>query len=197
MHWLDPDYLPETAGAVHRFLLNPDGLIDGLLLAGGQEVHIPPHLGSQLRQMCRPGDVITVRGVRPRGANVIAAVAIDTASSRLCDDGPPQDGADKHARAKPETGASEMEVEGRVCRGLHGPKGELRGLMLESGEIGRFPAKAAALVRPLIEVGRTVVMRGAGLATAEGIVIKLRDVGPSRSQLLSLKHPPKAEIHNR
>ena len=25
MHWLDPDYLPETSGIFERFLLNPHG----------------------------------------------------------------------------------------------------------------------------------------------------------------------------
>ncbi|MBV9825683.1 MAG: hypothetical protein JO001_08410 [Alphaproteobacteria bacterium] len=196
MHWLDPDYLPRTAGTVQRFLLNPDGLIDGFLLQDGQEIHVPPHLDRQLRQLCRPGDAVTVRGVRPRGADMVAAVAVETADQRLLDGGPPEGDEKKRLKADAEKRGSKMEVEGRISRGLHGPKGELRGLILESGEIGRFPAKAAALVRPLIEAGATIIMRGEGLATAEGTVVKLSEIGPSRTELQSLKAPPKADHHH-
>jgi hypothetical protein len=39
MHWLDPDYLPEISGIFERFLINPHGDADGMILADGSEVH--------------------------------------------------------------------------------------------------------------------------------------------------------------
>jgi len=48
MHWLDPDYLPETAGKAAQFLINPHGEIDGLLLDDGTEIHTPPHLSDKI-----------------------------------------------------------------------------------------------------------------------------------------------------
>jgi hypothetical protein len=192
MHWLDPDYLPETVGTVGRFLINPDDLIDGLLLADGTEIHIPPHMDEAVRQACHPGDAISVRGVRPRGADVIAAVAIDTAAGRLRDDGPPEDNAaKKHAKKNADERRTKMKIEGRVRRGLHGPKGELRKLLLDEGAIGRFPPEAAHMLRPLIEDGAPIVVRGDGLTTAAGTVIKVREMGPSRERLHPVKPPPK------
>ena len=44
MDWIDSAYLPETKGTLDRFLLNPHGDADGLLLTDGMEVHFPPHM---------------------------------------------------------------------------------------------------------------------------------------------------------
>jgi hypothetical protein len=51
MHWIDPDCLPETKGNVKRFLVNPHGKIEGVILNGAAEaalVHVPPHLSAEI-----------------------------------------------------------------------------------------------------------------------------------------------------
>src|ERR1019366_4567505 len=73
MHWLDPAHLPETKGTVDRFLLNPHGEADGLLLKHGMEVHFPPHLSAQVVAALKPGAAVKIRGVRPRGAEMVDA----------------------------------------------------------------------------------------------------------------------------
>ena len=69
MHWLDPDYLPESSGTFERFLINPRGDADGMILANGAEIHFPPHMSAELCAAIRPGQAIKVRGVRPRGSH--------------------------------------------------------------------------------------------------------------------------------
>ena len=76
MHWIDPACLPETRGRVTQFLLNPRGDIDGLILNGDLQVHVPPHLGRELVRRVAVGDRIRVRGVKPRRAEMIAAVQL-------------------------------------------------------------------------------------------------------------------------
>lgn len=76
MHWIDPDFLPETSGVVECILLNADGEADGLTLRDGTEVHVPPHMGPALLDAVQPGSTVRVRGVRPRGVAMIAAVAV-------------------------------------------------------------------------------------------------------------------------
>src|ERR1700740_2157794 len=76
MHWIDPDYLPEITGTVDQFLVNKHGEADGFLLTGGEQVHVPPHLSARLLRDVRPGSEVRVRGVRPRGVQMVAAVAI-------------------------------------------------------------------------------------------------------------------------
>ena len=78
MHWLDPNHLPEIVGVADRFLLNQHGQADGMILTNGTEVHFPPHLSDEIHAAMRPGDTVKVRGVRPRSADMIAAVAIET-----------------------------------------------------------------------------------------------------------------------
>jgi hypothetical protein len=39
MHWLDPDYLPGVRGTVDRYLFNPHGDADGMILTDGAEIH--------------------------------------------------------------------------------------------------------------------------------------------------------------
>ena len=92
MHWIAPDYLPRTEGTVDRFLINPHGEIDGILLAGDLEVHVPPHLGGEIRAVVQPGAAIAVYGVRPRHAGMIVAGAIEAGpGKRIVDNGPPEE----------------------------------------------------------------------------------------------------------
>ena len=44
----DPGQLPPIEGKVAEYSLTPRGDVDGLILADGTEVHLPPHLGTQL-----------------------------------------------------------------------------------------------------------------------------------------------------
>jgi hypothetical protein len=167
MHRLDPDYLPEITGTVDRFLLNPHGDSDGMILTDGSEVHFPPHLSNKVRKAIRPGETIKVRGVRPRSADLIAAVATETSDGkRIVDDGPPKDHEEekkdrKHA-AKAER--KPMQAEGVVQRALHGPKGEVRGALLEDGRMIRFPAREAEGLAELLSPGARLAVRGEGLA---------------------------------
>jgi hypothetical protein len=52
MHWIDPDSLPEVAGTLERFVLNPHGEVDGFVVKGQEQtpilVHTPPHMEGEL-----------------------------------------------------------------------------------------------------------------------------------------------------
>lgn len=111
MHWIDPDCLPQTRGTVTRFLLNPHGELDGFVLDDSRQVHFPPHLSKQLARNVKIGDAVTVRGIKPRGADMIAAVAVMTKAGRtILDEGPDSDG--KHH--PPEVEMRQMEASGEV-----------------------------------------------------------------------------------
>ena len=140
MHWIDPDHLPETTGVVGCFLLNGEGEADGLVLADGTEVHFPPHMGGDVLAAVQPGGTVRVRGVRPRGVAMIAAVSIaPEEGARIVDAGPPENGESRKAAHKQAHAArTAIEAQGVVRQVLHGPKGEVRGVLLEDGRSGRF-----------------------------------------------------------
>jgi hypothetical protein len=176
MHWIDPDYLPEIAGTVDQFLVNMHGEADGFLLTDGSEVHVPPHLSSRLLRDVRPGGKVRVRGVRPRGVEMVAAIAIDTAKGRILDEGPElreDDDALERAQHSP------MSAQGIVKQAIHGPKGEMRGAVLEDGRIVRLPPHEAKRFSDLFKKGARISVKGDGATTSFGTVIEARAIGAS------------------
>jgi len=198
MHWIDPNYLPRVNGTVDRFLVNLHGEVDGLLLADGLEVHVPPHLDAELRAAVQPGAEIGVFSVRPHGVEVISAVAIEIGPGRLiADNGPPKkqhggNETDATAGHRPEAKASHppADAEGVVQRVLHGPRGEPRGILLEDGRIIRVPPHDAKERGAVMQPGARLAARGPGL-TAHGVtVIDAKEVGATMASLQPVKPKP-------
>lgn len=176
----DFQQLPATRGTVSRYTLTPRGEIDGLILADGTEVHFPPHLSTQLVYAIKPGDAVTVRGLKALSVPLIAAIAITNSAtgSTVIDNGP---------GAGPGTGPrgarQAISLQGRVQMSLHGPRGELNGAMLEDGTILRLPLPEAARLAALLMPGQAIVVEGDGLTTAIGRVVEVQTIGPSQAQL--------------
>jgi hypothetical protein len=78
MHWIDPIQLPLIKGIVERFIVNGQGESDGLVLDTGDGaiklVHFPSHMSDDIAAVVKPGDPVGVRGLKPRDAEIIAAV---------------------------------------------------------------------------------------------------------------------------
>lgn len=176
MHWIDPACLPETKGTVTQFLLNPHGEPDGLILDGQRQVHFPPHLGPQVIERVVPGDVVTVRGVVPRAADMIAAVSIGVGDGEpIVDEGPDHEAKQRHEKAQIERTA--MDVSGTVVMSLHGPKGELRGALLEDGTSLRVPPHAGAELSEYLTPGASVRAWGHGVTNAHGSTVEVDEIG--------------------
>ncbi len=195
MHWIDPDHLPEITGIVDQFLVNKHGEADGFLLTDGEEVHVPPHLSARLLRDVRPGSQVKVRGVRPRGVQMVAAVAIDTPMGRILDEGP-EAREDDEAFEKAKHGP--MSAQGIVKRPIHGPKGETRGAVLEDGRIVRLPPHEAERFSELLTKGARISVSGDGAMTSFGTVVEAREIGASADTMKAVgpkkpKHGPDGE----
>jgi hypothetical protein len=192
MHWIDPDCLPELKGVVERFLLNPHGEADGMILSDGAEVHFPPHMAREVVAEIerRPHSEVRIRGVRPRGAPVFAAVSIQTeGGDRIEDHGPSQER--EKEPPKPRIKAKDAVVAGHVSQTLHGPKGERRGVLLESGTIVRFPPHAAEALHRLLNPGAFIAAGGPKIETRLGTVVDAHELGANENDLrpIEKKHP--------
>ncbi len=198
MQWLDPDHLPQVTSSLERWLLNPHGDADGMILSDGLEVHFPPHLSVPLCGAIQPGDTVRVFGVRPRGTAMISAVAIETEDGRrILDEGPPEP-KEKEANGREPAKRRPMEAEGIVQRSLHGPKGEVRGVLLDQGTIVRMDPDEVAPMAQWLRNGQRLVVVGEGLATELGTVIEARALGLSKDSLRPLKpkKPKKEKAHD-
>ncbi|MEZ2141782.1 hypothetical protein AAE026_05610 [Bradyrhizobium sp. DN5] len=191
MHWIDPDSLPEVAGIIERFVLNPHGEVDGFVMRDGHNailVHTPPQMDGELTRHLKPGDKVGVHGVRPRGAKLLAAISVSTAGGReIVDQGP------DHDRKHPKVTRAAMSADGVVALSLFGPKGELRGALLSDGTVLRVGPKEAKHVAALLAPGAKVAARGDGLETRLGRVIQVREIGSGPERLKAVKTPKPRE----
>ena len=87
----DPQQVPATKGQVAQYSLTPRGDVDGVILQDGTQVHLPPHLGAQLVEAVKPGDAVTIRGLKAQAIPLIQVISItDGASGKtVVDSGPP------------------------------------------------------------------------------------------------------------
>jgi hypothetical protein len=187
----NPQQLPAQRGQVQQFTLTPRGDIDGLILSDGTEVKTPPHLSTEIAYSVRPGDTVTIHGLRAAALPLVQAVSItDDATGRtVVDNGPPGPGRGPGAGpAVPLSGLT--EVQGRIRMSLHGPQGEVNGALLDDGTVLRLPPTEAYRFATLLQPGQTLVAEGAGFVTAIGKVFDVRQIGPSREQLSLVESPP-------
>ncbi len=183
MHWIDPQSLPETKGTVTRLLLDPHGDADGLLLDGHLQVHLPPHLSSSIVERVAPGDTVSVRGVKPRGVNMVSAVSIVTAHGDVVVDDGPHSGEAKRRKAEADeekegTGPARRagKVSGAVVLSLHGPKGELRGALLDDGTSLRMSRESASELASHLMPGACVEAWGELVETDVGRTLDVDEI---------------------
>jgi hypothetical protein len=197
MHWIDHDFLPDIGGAVERFIVNHHGEVDGLILMYERDkflfVHLPRHLGPELTSAVAPGDAVRVRGIRPRGADMIAAVAVISSDGRLILDNGPDEKDEQKPRPRHEK-SKMIEVEGGVRMRLFGSKGELRGALLDNGDSVRIGPNEAVHVAELLRPGMALAARGEGLESRYGRVVSAAEIGPDLARLRPIEegaHEPK------
>jgi hypothetical protein len=190
----DLQQLPETRGTIQIFTLTPRGDLDGFLLADGTQVHVPPHLSTQLAATVRPGDQVAVRGYRSAAVPLIVAVAVtnSTTNQMVTDRGPPPPGfgPPPSPPSVPAPGAQQTSLDGRVQTPLYGPAGDLNGAVLEDGAIIRLPPPMAAQSANLLARGQTIAVQGWVLSTAYGRVIDAQTFGPAPTPTTTVAPPP-------
>jgi hypothetical protein len=179
----DPLQLPETKGIVKQYTLTPRGDVDGLILNDGTEITLPPHLAAQIVYAVRPGDAVSVRGLKARALPLVDAATVTNivTGASIVDNGPP-DG--------PGRDSVETTISGKVAAALHGKRGEVNGAMLENGTVLRMPPPEAEAHQALLQAGQTIAVRGSSLVTPLGTVIDVRAIGTSLEQLTELAAPP-------
>lgn len=179
----DASQLPETKGTVKQYTLSPRGDVDGLILSDGTEIKLPPHLSAQVVYAVRPGDVVSIRGLRARALPLVDAASVTNTATgaTVADNGPP---------GKPGRAVTETTLTGKVIAVLHGKRGEVNGAVLDNGTILRLPPPEAERMQSLLQPGQTVAVRGVSLATVLGTVVDVRAIGGTPEQLTEVAPAP-------
>src|SRR6476619_8551429 len=86
-------------GTVSQYIMNPDGLVDGILLSEGTIVRTPPHVSQQLVKSVKPQDIVSVDGFMEYPGTIRATAITNPAGQKSVLDVPPSPG-----NLPPETG---------------------------------------------------------------------------------------------
>jgi len=170
MHWIDPDSLPATTGIIDTLVYNTHGELDGFVLDGDRLVHVPPHLAARAGRRLKVGETVEVHAIRPRDADLLAAVAITVGGRRFVDDGP----EGHHPPAPPAT--RDADVIGNVRLTLHAPRGEVCGALLHDGTIVRLHPKGNAALAEYFEPGRRIEAWGPAFRRGGTLVVDIDHV---------------------
>jgi hypothetical protein len=187
----DPQQFPAIHGEIERLSLTARGDIDGVILKDGTEVKTSPELSTQIAFVIKPGDRVTVHGLRAAALPLVRAVSItDEVTHRTVTD---SDGSmpmnppppPRPPPPPPALGAS-SETSGRVRMALHGPQGEVNGVLLETGAILRFPPDYGAQLASAIQPRLSVVAEGITVTNSLGTVMDVQQFGPSRDRMVAV-----------
>src|SRR5215475_9737994 len=92
MSWVNEELLPHVTSSVERFLVNPDGDADGMILFNGVEVYFAPYLSDEVLLAVHVGDRVTVYGELPMAEPLIVAAVIETETGARIEDTSRADG---------------------------------------------------------------------------------------------------------
>ena len=179
----DASQLPATQGKVAEYSLTPRGDVDGLILMDGTQVHFPPPMSTALVYTVRPGDQVTVHGLKAKALPIVMAMSItnDATHQTVTDTGPHGPGAAPGAVS---------EITGQVKSPLYGPRGEINGALMADGTEVRLPPPEATKLGDALTAGKTLVVRGDAVNTPLGKVMLARAIGPDSNSLTTVAMPP-------
>lgn len=168
---------PVADGIVDRYLLHPRGIVDGLLLRDGAQMHVTPRAAEGLIQVIQPGDHVRVHG--RRGANsplVTPDVIVNvtdgksfTVPYRLDLPIPP-------AEKRPT--ANEMRAAGTIQVLLYDYiKGVVNGMLLSDETQVRLPPDVGKDFSASLQQNMDVEVEGHGTTTRFGRALEATSIG--------------------
>jgi hypothetical protein len=185
----------DIQGTVKAFAMTPVGDLEGMILTDGTEIHVPPHLSTQLAAAVRQGEAVRVRGWRTNVPNFIVATALTGQRGQsVVDQGPPPPGMmpPPPRPGQPAPGAQQATVQGRVLQVLHGPRGDVNGTFLDDGTILKLPPPAAWQASSVLQPGQLVTAQGWALSNSYGRVVDVQTIGAGSTQVTQALPAPGA-----
>jgi hypothetical protein len=182
----------DIQGTVKAFTMTPVGDLEGMILTDGTEIHVPPHLSTQLAAAVHQGEAVRVRGWRTNVPNFVVATALTGQRGQsVVDQGPPPPGMmpPPPPPGQPASGAQQATVHGRVQQILHGPAGDVNGAFLDDGTILKFPPPTAWQASSVLQQGQSITAQGWALSNSYGRVVDVQSVSGDTTQM-SQAAPP-------
>jgi len=148
-----------------RFLINPDGVVDGFLLINGMQVKFPPHMASQLTSIIAPTDKVSLIGFQENKMLFEAETVVNQKTFRtlaVIDPIPPDPPPIDHK------GLHKLSSHGTVQIQLLGRRGEINGVVLKNGSIVMFGPHLPAELKVQTGIGQHIEASGYGTENSYG-----------------------------
>ncbi len=177
---------PAAEGTVERFILDPRGEVEGLLLADGTHLYVTSRAADQIIRTFKPGDHVQVYGrlkpeerlVQPDVINNLTGGTRYTVPLRL--DLPMQE--QEHRLS-----VTEMSATGTIRSFLYHPlRGIIQGMLLSDGTQIRLPPDASRELRRSFHVGDLLTIKGNGTTNQFGRAIEPVAIGRNSAALVPL-----------
>jgi hypothetical protein len=171
-------------GTVSQYMINPDGLVDGVLLSDNTIVRFAPHMSQQLVQAVKPQDLVSVNGFLEYQGTIHATTITNPASQQSVVDTPPSPqnpppGPGQEARQP-------ISANGSIKVLTHAARGEIDGAILDNGTIVHFPPPVGMQYANLFQVGAPLAVVGYGTVNTYGRSLEATFIGPSADHLQSV-----------
>jgi hypothetical protein len=173
----DSAVVSSAAGVVKRYTINPEGDIDGLLLADDTLINFPPHLGGHVAATVAPGESVRATGFSASAGSLRAQQIANAASGRTVIDQPPPADTPRLPKALRGVGLVKLDVSGRVLRATTAPRGEPDGVLLADGTIVKLTPPVALQFPNLLQAGATIAARGYGTRNRYGAALQATSFG--------------------
>lgn len=177
---------PVADGIVDRYLLNPRGKVDGLLLEDGTQLHVTLRAAEDLKKAIQPGDHVRIHGRRTADLPIIKPDVIVNVTDgtsfrvpyRLDLPMPPREEA---------PAINEMRAAGTIEVLLYDDlKDIVNGALLSDGTQIRLPPDVGEHFHTSLEPSMDVEVRGHGTTTPYGSVMEATAIGRKGQPLTHL-----------
>ena len=185
-----------VSGKVVRWLPNPNGEVDGLLLSDGTQVAFPPRRSARLVESVKLQDDVQILGRRGLNPKVVRATRIESAKSGQTIAMDSTDGDAPPTPPRPPVGRealTAMTASGRIATLLYTDRGDANGALLDDGAAVRFPPHVGEQIGAALKVGGTLYARGYGTRGAQGASFEATRIGTSESNARDV-FPPRPPI---
>ncbi|WP_213779382.1 hypothetical protein [Caballeronia sp. dw_276] len=166
-----------TTGVVKRYLINPEGDIDGLLLGDDSLVRFPPHVGASVAAIAAPGDSIRVNGFAEPGGALRVQQVTNTRSGQSAIDQPPAVNTQRLPPSLRGVGLVKLDASGRVLKVTTAPRGEPDGVLLADGTVIKLTPPGARQFPALLQPGALVAAHGYGTRNRFGQSLQATSFG--------------------
>jgi hypothetical protein len=180
-----------VSGVVQRYVINPEGDVDGMLLADNTLVRFPPHIGTQVAATFAPGATVNVNGVAQPGGTLRASQIADANNGRSIVDQPPPVDARRLPKSLAGVGLVKLDATGRVLRVTSAPRGEPDGVLLTDGTVIKLTPPAAARFANLLQPGATIAAQGYGTRNRYGESLQATAFGTPGNLTVLYDTPPR------